>query len=30
MIMNSIAGLLMPVTVHNRAQGYYKIILEKG
>ncbi len=29
MIMNSIAGLLMPVTFHNHALGYYKIILEK-
>jgi len=30
MLMNSIAGLLMPFTVHNGAQGYYKIVLEKG
>ncbi|MGB4626689.1 MAG: class I SAM-dependent methyltransferase [Erysipelotrichaceae bacterium] len=29
MVMNSIAGLLMPFTVSNHAQGYYKIILEK-
>ena len=29
MVMNSIAGLLMPFTVHNNAHGYYKIILVK-
>jgi ubiquinone/menaquinone biosynthesis C-methylase UbiE len=29
MVMNSIAGLLMPFTVHNNAHGYYKIILEE-
>jgi len=29
MVMNSIAGLLMPFTIFNKAQGYYKIILEK-
>ena len=29
MLMNSIAGLLMPFTIKNNAQGYYKIILEK-
>lgn len=28
MVMNSIAGLLMPFTVKNQAQGYYRIILE--
>jgi len=29
MVMNSIAGLLMPFTVYNNAHVYYKIILEK-
>lgn len=29
MVMNSIAGLLMPFTLHNKAHVYYKIILEK-
>lgn len=29
LVMNSIAGLLMPFTVHHNAHGYYKIILEK-
>jgi ubiquinone/menaquinone biosynthesis C-methylase UbiE len=29
MIMNSIAGLLMPFTIRHRAQGYFKIILSK-
>ncbi|MGD0278810.1 MAG: methyltransferase domain-containing protein [Smithella sp.] len=29
MLMNSVAVLLMPFTVHNKAHGYYKLILEK-
>ena len=29
MLMNSVAGLLMPFTVHHKVHGYYKIILEK-
>ncbi|MFH1000931.1 MAG: class I SAM-dependent methyltransferase, partial [Bacteroidota bacterium] len=29
MVMNSIAGLLMPFTLQNKAHVYYKIILEK-
>jgi ubiquinone/menaquinone biosynthesis C-methylase UbiE len=29
MIINSIAGLLMPFTVYNNAHRYYKIIIEK-
>jgi SAM-dependent methyltransferase len=29
MLINSIAGLLMPFVIHNNAQGYYKIVLHK-
>ena len=29
MLMNSIAGLLMPFTFHCKVHGYYKIVLEK-
>lgn len=29
LVMNSIAGLLMPFTIKNQAQGYFKIVLEK-
>lgn len=29
MMMNTIAVLLMPFTLHNKAHCYYRIILEK-